>query len=211
MQEKLRIAVIRQQCNLHTNDKAFQPLHQTCLYAAFNGKIWLTVKRSAPTDSAMHCKDQQSNPKYIMGLLPDTWNTGCACARNAGNDFPATDYKETASYWSRHASRHVRHVHVRVASPLWRENVPGIPGACATYNFTTRGPYWYSWWLKIPRGETGDDLCIKRCGLCSKTCLATVLIRWIFAREKLHERFTASVVFQRKIERIDTVARNVLL
>ena len=32
-------------------------------------------------------------------------------------------------------------------------------------------------------------------GFCSKTCLATVLIRSIFAREKLHERFSASAVF----------------
>ena len=32
---------------------------------------------------------------------------------------------------------------------------------------------------------------------CSKTFLATVLIRSIFAREKLHERFSASAVFQR--------------
>ena len=46
---------------------------------------------------------------------------------------------------------------------------------------------------------------------CSKTCLATVLIRSIFAREKLHERFSASAVFQRKIERINTEARHVLL
>ena len=32
-------------------------------------------------------------------------------------------------------------------------------------------------------------------GVCSKTCLATVLIRSIFAREKMHERFSASAVF----------------
>ena len=31
--------------------------------------------------------------------------------------------------------------------------------------------------------------------ICSKTCLATVLIRSIFAREKMHERFSASAVF----------------
>ena len=41
---------------------------------------------------------------------------------------------------------------------------------------------------------------------CSKTCLVTVLIRSIFAREKLHERFSASAVFQRKIERINTAS-----
>ena len=33
------------------------------------------------------------------------------------------------------------------------------------------------------------------CIACCKTCLATVLIRSIFAREKLHERFSASAVF----------------
>ena len=38
-----------------------------------------------------------------MGLLPDTYNCGCACAGNAGNVFPATAGKR-----SRHASRHVR-------------------------------------------------------------------------------------------------------
>ena len=45
---------------------------------------------------------------------------------------------------------------------------------------------------------------------CSKTCLAIVLIRSIFARVKLHERFSANAVIQRKIERINTVARHVL-
>ena len=40
---------------------------------------------------------------FIMGLLPDTQNCGCACARNAGNVFPVT-----AGERSRHASRHVR-------------------------------------------------------------------------------------------------------
>ena len=39
----------------------------------------------------------------FMGLLPDTYNCGCACAGNAGNVFPATAGKR-----SRHASRHVR-------------------------------------------------------------------------------------------------------
>ena len=38
-----------------------------------------------------------------------------------------------------------------------------------------------------------------------------MLIRSIIAREKLDERFSASAVFQRKIERINTVARHVLL
>ena len=82
-----------------------------------------------------------------MGLLPDTQNCGCACAGNAGNVFPVTAGKR-----SRHASRHVRHaravIHAGIANlrfPLKSaagENVPGIPGACATCNFTylVRGP-----------------------------------------------------------------------
>ena len=87
-----------------------------------------------------------------MGLLPDTQNCGCACAGNAGNVFPATAGKR-----SRHASRHVRHaravMHAGIANlryPLKSaagENVPGIPGACATCNFTylVRGPLVTHW------------------------------------------------------------------
>ena len=34
-------------------------------------------------------------------------------------------------------------MHIGIANPLWRENVPGIPGACAIHNFTylVRGPW----------------------------------------------------------------------
>ena len=53
--------------------------------------------------------------------------------------------------------------------------------------------------------------CVVVARMCGKTCLATVLIRSIFAREKLHERFSASAVFRRKIERINTATRHVLL
>ena len=56
----------------------------------------------------------------------------------------------------------------------------------------------------IPEIPTGvGTLTLGETVFCSKTCLATVLIRSIFAREKLHERFSASAVFQRKIERIN--------
>ena len=73
----------------------------------------------------------------IMGLLPDTRNCGCAYAGDAGNVFPIT-----AGERSRHASRHVRHARAVIANyrfPLKSAaggNVPGIPGACATCNFT---------------------------------------------------------------------------
>ena len=97
-----------------------------------------------------------------IGLLPDTQNCGCACARNAGNVFPVT-----AGERSWHASRHVRHaravMHAGIANyrfPLKSpagENVTGIPGACATCNFTylVRGPcpdaFWHPlyFWYQI--------------------------------------------------------------
>ena len=84
----------------------------------------------------------------VMGLLPHTSNCGCACAANAGNVFPATTCKQ-----SRHASRHVRDardvMHAGIANSRFPlnlaagENVPGIPGACATHKFTylVRGPW----------------------------------------------------------------------
>ena len=70
-----------------------------------------------------------------LDLLPDTQNCGLRMRRDVGNVFPATDFKGNRCYRSRHASRH--------AKPRWRENVPGISGACATRNFAylVRGPY----------------------------------------------------------------------
>ena len=57
-----------------------------------------------------------------------------------GTFYPPPTSKETPHYWSRHASRHVRHartvMHVGITKPLWRRNVAGNPGACATRNFT---------------------------------------------------------------------------
>ena len=84
---------------------------------------------------------------FPVGLLPDTQNCVCACAGIAGNVFPVT-----ACERSRHASRHVRDaravMHAGISDyrfPLKSAaggNVPGIPGACATCNFTylVRGP-----------------------------------------------------------------------
>ena len=64
-----------------------------------------------------------------------------------GTFSPSPTSKETISWWSLHASRHVRHaravMHVGIANPRCGENVPGIPGACATRNFRyqARGPW----------------------------------------------------------------------
>ena len=102
-----------------------------------------------------------------MGLLPDTQNCGCACAGNAGNVFPVT-----AGERSRHASRHVRHaravMHAGIANQRFHlksaagENVPGIPGACATGNFTylVRGPYYSVDQLKSARASKHGQLAL---------------------------------------------------
>ena len=65
-----------------------------------------------------------------------------------GTFSPPPTSKQTASYRSRHASRHVRHVPWCMSGWLTRgqgggENVSGIPGACATHNFKylARGPW----------------------------------------------------------------------
>ena len=72
--------------------------------------------------------------------------------------YPPLTTKETASERSRHATRHVRHahgvMHVGIANPRWRKNVPGIHGACATHIFAylVRGPSWVNnTFVKSPR------------------------------------------------------------
>ena len=74
---------------------------------------------------------------FSMGLLPDKSNCGCACAGNTGNVFPATAGKRF-----RHASRHVRDARAVMHAGIAYPRFPGIPGACATLNFTylVRGP-----------------------------------------------------------------------
>ena len=62
-----------------------------------------------------------------MGLLPDIYNCGLRMRRNAGNVFPATDFK---------GNRYVTHVPWCMSGSLTQsggENVPGIPGAYKTH------------------------------------------------------------------------------
>ena len=118
--------------------------------------IWLS-RCPAPNSGVLGLcltkSDLERQAIGAMGLLPDKQYCGCACAGNAGNAFPVTAGKR-----SRHASRHVRHaravMHAGIANlrfPLKSatgENVPGIPGACGTCNFTylVRGPWcWLLW------------------------------------------------------------------
>ena len=64
-------------------------------------------------------------------------NAGCACAGSAGNVFPATDFKGNRKI--------VMPWYISRSLPSdGRENIPGIPGACATHNlaYLVRGPCW---------------------------------------------------------------------
>ena len=72
---------------------------------------------------------------------------GCACAGNAGNVFPRRRFqrKPLVSDPGMHHGTCVTHVPWCMSGSLTcgdGENVPGIPGACATCNFTylARGP-----------------------------------------------------------------------
>ena len=73
---------------------------------------------------------------------------GCACAGNAGNVFPTyrLQSKPEVSDPGMHHGTCVTHVPWCMSESLIRgggENVPGIPGACATRNFAylARGPF----------------------------------------------------------------------
>ena len=73
---------------------------------------------------------------------------GCACAWNAGNGFPATDFKgkPLVSNIGMHHGTRVTHVPWCMSGSLTcggGENIPGIPGACVTSNFAylARGPW----------------------------------------------------------------------
>ena len=74
----------------------------------------------------------------------------CACAGNAGNVFPRRrlQRKPLVSDPGMHHGTCVTHVPSCMSESLTRgsgENVPSIPGACATRNFTylARGPWWH--------------------------------------------------------------------
>ena len=98
-------------------------------------------------------KKGKSNKSVNEWCLPEQWASsqirkiaGCACAGNAGNVFPPW-----VSDPNMHHGTCVAHVLWCMPGSQttgflwsqWRGNVPGIPGACATCNFTylVRGPW----------------------------------------------------------------------
>ena len=102
-------------------------------------------------------KTKQKQPKKCPNVLAPfiPWASyqirkiaGCACAGNAGNVSPhrRIQRKSLVSDPGMHHGTCVTHVPWCMSGSLTRgvgENVPGIPGACATRNFTylARGPW----------------------------------------------------------------------
>ena len=85
-----------------------------------------------------------------MGLLPDTWSCGLRMRRECSERFPRhrLQRKPPVSDPGMHHGTCVTHVPWCTSGSLTRdggENVPGIPGACATRNFKylARGPWEY--------------------------------------------------------------------
>ena len=84
----------------------------------------------------------------IMGLLPDTQNCGLRMRRECRERFPRHQLlrKPRVSDPGMHHGTCITHVPWCMSGSLTRggvENVPGIPGTCATRNFTylARGPW----------------------------------------------------------------------
>ena len=76
-----------------------------------------------------------------MSLLPDTWNCGLRMRRECWERFPRhwLQRQPPVSYPGMHHGTCVTHVPWCMSGSVTRhggENVPGIPGACATLNFT---------------------------------------------------------------------------
>ena len=104
-----------------------------------NLKLALDQNMAGIDKATRHYRDQWGGclsphiwPSYQIRKI-----TGCAWAGNAGNVFPAANFKGTASDPDMH------HDTCRDGfRDSGVENVPGIPGECATHNFTylARGP-----------------------------------------------------------------------
>ena len=88
------------------------------------------------------------NMKISMGLLPDAYNCGMRMRQECRERFPRhrLQLKPLVSDPGTHHGTCVAHVPWYMSGLLTRGgggSVPGIPGACATHNFTylARGPY----------------------------------------------------------------------
>ena len=100
-----------------------------------------------------------------MGLLPDTQNCGLRMRRECRERFPRHRFqrKPLVSDPGMHHGTCVKHVPWCMSESLtdggW-ENVPGIPGACATRNFAylVRGPWTHGIHMKYDHDTTVLDM-----------------------------------------------------
>ena len=90
-----------------------------------------------------------------MGLLPDTQDCGLRMRRECRERFPRhrLQRKPLVSDPDMHHGTCIAHVPWCMSGSLTRdgdENVPGIPGACATHKFAylVRGPWGKEWNIK---------------------------------------------------------------
>ena len=110
-----------------------------CHYRKSNNVLWLGL---APDvfpylSGLLHWR----RDNRTMGLLPDTWNCRLHMRQEYRELFPRhqCEMKLRVSDPTKHHGRCVMHVPWCMSGLLTRgggENVPGIPGACTTRNFT---------------------------------------------------------------------------
>ena len=117
----------------------FDKKHTFCHYRKSNNVLWLGL---APDvfpylSGLLHWR----RDNRTMGLLPDTWNCRLHMRQEYRELFPRhqCEMKLRVSDPTKHHGRCVMHVLWCMSGLLTRgggENVPGIPGACTTRNFT---------------------------------------------------------------------------
>ena len=123
---------------------------------------WLSLRRPHyDTDD-----NGVQNRDMWMGLLPDTYKCGLRMRRECRERFPRHRLQRNplVCYPGMHHGTCVTHVPWCMSASPTRgggENVPSIPGACATRNFTylARGPCQQHGWLSLwrPQYDTDDN------------------------------------------------------
>ena len=126
-------------------DRQFNPtLCNWCSHLSMRGLKVIHVSKRGPCGVSLFWeKGRQPGPVPMyphMGLLPDTLNCRLPMRRECRERLPASGVSDPKM----HHDTCVTHVPWCMSGSLtigffwspWRENVPGIPGACATRDFT---------------------------------------------------------------------------
>ena len=125
-------------------------------------RIWSTTEARSSCSMSHYAEFNGPLTRYVK-----LW---VSCAGNAGNVFPATDFKgnRKLAIPACITARACRTCMLGSLNPRRGESVPGIPGACATRNFTylIRGP-----WAKLINQLTNCDTTLYQ--LTKTTCALT--------------------------------------